>query len=283
VFIHDAARPLINNEHIESLSMACKKSDGAILAHPVSDTLKKINNQNIDFTVDRKNLWLAETPQAFNLAPLKTCYKNMDINDRKIFTDEASLMEHNGYSVQIVHNKNMNIKITEIEDIALVKGMLYQESRVGIGVDFHSLIKGDHLVVGGYKINCEFSSDAHSDGDVLTHAITDALLGALNLGDIGEHFPNTPEYLNISSIELLQKIIKKIPNNVKIAMIDVSIVLNKPKISPHKQAIKASLSEKLGIDKNIISIKATTTNGLKFLDMTNGWGCEAIVTLNNEN
>ena len=123
VFIHDAARPLINNEHIESLSMACKKSDGAILAHPVSDTLKKINNQNIDFTVDRKNLWLAETPQAFNLAPLKTCYKNMDINDRKIFTDEASLMEHNGYSVQIVHNKNMNIKITEIEDIALVKGM----------------------------------------------------------------------------------------------------------------------------------------------------------------
>ena len=283
VFIHDAARPLIKNEHIKSLSMACKKSDGAILAHPVSDTLKKINNQDIDFTVDRKNLWLAETPQAFNLSPLKTCYKNMDINDRKFFTDEASLMEHNGYSVQIVHNKNMNIKITEIEDIALVKGILYQESKVGIGVDFHSLIKGDHLVVGGYKINCEFSSDAHSDGDVLTHAITDALLGALNLGDIGEHFPNTPEYLNISSIELLQKIIKKIPNNVKIAMIDVSIVLNKPKISPHKQAIKASLSEKLGIDKNIISIKATTTNGLKFLDMTNGWGCEAIVTLNNEN
>jgi 2-C-methyl-D-erythritol 2,4-cyclodiphosphate synthase len=192
-------------------------------------------------------------------------------------------MEHNGYMIQIINNKTTNIKITEMEDMAFIKGMLYQQNKVGIGVDFHSLVKGEYLMVGGHKIDCEFESDAHSDGDVLTHAITDALLGALNLGDIGEHFPNTSEYLNISSIELLKKIIQKIPKNIKIAMIDVSIVLNKPKISLHKQAIKASLSEALGIDKNIISIKATTTNGLKFLDMTSGWGCEAIVTLNNEN
>ncbi len=283
VFIHDAARPLIRNEHLSSLSVACAKSDGAILAHPVSDTLKKANNNNIAFTVDRKNLWLAETPQAFNFLALNTCYKNTNSNDRKFFTDEASLMEHNGYTIQIINNKTTNIKITEMEDMAFIKGMLYQQNKVGIGVDFHSLVKGEYLMVGGHKIDCEFESDAHSDGDVLTHAITDALLGALNLGDIGEHFPNTSEYLNISSIELLKKIIQKIPKNIKIAMIDVSIVLNKPKSSPHKQAIKASLSEALGIDKNIISIKATTTNGLKFLDMTSGWGCEAIVTLNNEN
>ena len=89
-------------------------------------------------------------------------------------------------------------------------------NKVGIGVDFHSLIKGDRLVVGGHRIKCEFSSQAHSDGDVLTHSIIDALLGALNLGDIGEHFPNTPEYLNISSIDLLKKVVQKILSDVKL-------------------------------------------------------------------
>ena len=98
-------------------------------------------------------------------------------------------------------------------------------NKVGIGVDFHSLIKGDHLIVGGHRIECEFFSQAHSDGDVLTHAIIDALLGALNLGDIGENFPNTSEYLNISSIKLLKKVVQKMPENTKIINIDASIVL----------------------------------------------------------
>ena len=283
VFIHDAARPLIKNEHIKNLAIACQKSDGAILAHPVSDTLKKINDDIVEFTVDRNNLWLAETPQAFNLNILNSCYDDIDTNDQKTFTDEASLMEHFGYKIQVVHNKSENIKITEKEDLEIIKSRLYNQNKMGIGVDFHSLVQGEYLIVGGHKINCEFASDAHSDGDVLTHAVTDALLGALNLGDIGEHFPNTPEYLNISSIELLKKIIKKIPKDTKIAMVDISIVLNDPKISPHKKDIKTSLSEAMGINEDIISIKATTTNGLRFLDMSNGWGCEAIVALNHAN
>ena len=283
VIIHDAVRPLIKNEHIKDLVIACQKNDGAILAHPVSDTLKKSNDNIVDFTIDRNNLWLAETPQAFNLNLLSSCYDNIETNDRKAFTDEASLMEHFGHKIQVVHNRSENIKITKKEDLELIKGRLYNQNKMGIGVDFHSLVQGKYLIVGGHKINCEFASDAHSDGDVLTHAVTDALLGALNLGDIGEHFPNTSEYLNISSIELLQKIIKKIPKDTKIAMVDISIVLNAPKISPHKKAIKTSLSEALGVNEDIISIKATTTNGLRFLDMSNGWGCEAIVTLSHAN
>jgi len=283
VIIHDAVRPLIKNEHIKDLTIACQKNDGAILAHPVSDTLKKSNDNIVDFTIDRNNLWLAETPQAFNLNLLSSCYDNIETNDRKAFTDEASLMEHFGHKIQVVHNRSENIKITKKEDLELIKGRLYNQNKMGIGVDFHSLVQGKYLIVGGHKINCEFASDAHSDGDVLTHAVTDALLGALNLGDIGEHFPNTSEYLNISSIELLQKIIKKIPKDTKIAMVDISIVLNAPKISPHKKAIKTSLSEALGVNEDIISIKATTTNGLRFLDMSNGWGCEAIVTLSHAN
>lgn len=283
VVIHDAARPLIKNKHIQSLVVACEKNDGAILAHPVSDTVKKINDDVIDFTIDRNNLWLAETPQAFNFKILNSCYQNIDKGDRKIFTDEASLMEHFNYKIQVVHNKSENIKITHKEDLNLIKSLLCSQNKMGIGIDFHSLIRGEYLIVGGHKIECEFSSDAHSDGDVLTHAVTDALLGALNLGDIGEHFPNTPEYLNISSLELLKKIVKKIPQDTKIAMIDVSIILNNPKISPHKKDIKTSLSQALEVDEGIISIKATTTNGLRFLDMSSGWGCEAIITLNHGN
>tara|TARA_B100000749_G_C18318131_1_gene419654 strand:- start:194 stop:667 length:474 start_codon:yes stop_codon:yes gene_type:complete len=156
-------------------------------------------------------------------------------------------------------------------------------NKVGIGVDFHSLIKGDRLIVGGHRIECEFSSQAHSDGDVLTHSIIDALLGALNLGDIGEHFPNTPEYLNVSSIKLLKKVVQKMPENTKIINVDTSIILNTPKISPHKNAIKKSLSEVLGVSTNNISIKGTTTNNLGFVDMSNGWGAQAILTIDDGN
>ena len=154
-------------------------------------------------------------------------------------------------------------------------------NKVGIGVDFHSLIEGEYLIVGGHRIECEFSSQAHSDGDVLTHSIIDALLGALNLGDIGENFPNTSEYLNASSIELLKKVVQKIPENTKIINVDTSIVLNAPKISPHKNAIKKSLSKVLGISTDSISIKGTTTNSLSFVDMSNGWGAQTILTIND--
>lgn len=282
VVIHDAVRPLVQSANILNVVNACKDSDGAIVAHPVSDTLKKVNKKLVSFTIDRTNLWLAETPQAFNLKKLKSCYKKINKNDRNSFTDEASLMEHLGYKIQVLHNKTDNIKITEKKDLELVRNNLLSYNTTGIGIDFHSLIKGKGLIVGGHKVKCDFSSDAHSDGDVLTHAVTDALLGALNLGDIGEHFPNTAEYLNVSSIELLKKIIKKIPNNTTIGRIDISIVLNSPKISPHKQEIKTALAKAMGIKESVISIKATTTNGLKFLDMSSGWGCEAIITLNHE-
>tara|TARA_B100001250_G_scaffold141092_1_gene120742 strand:+ start:919 stop:2061 length:1143 start_codon:yes stop_codon:yes gene_type:complete len=282
VVIHDAVRPLVQSTNILNVVNACKDSDGAIMAHPVSDTLKKVNKKLVSFTVDRTNLWLAETPQAFNLKKLKSCYKKINKNDRNTFTDEASLMERFGYKIQVLHNKTDNIKITEKKDLELVRNNLLSYNTTGIGIDFHSLIKGKGLIVGGHKVKCDFSSDAHSDGDVLTHAVTDALLGALNLGDIGEHFPNTAEYLNVSSIELLKKIIKKIPNNTTIGRIDISIVLNSPKISPHKQEIKTALAKAMGIKESVISIKATTTNGLKFLDMSSGWGCEAIITLNHE-
>ena len=154
--------------------------------------------------------------------------------------------------------------------------------RTGIGFDAHALAEGRPLVIGGVHIPHSKGLQGHSDADVLVHAVMDAILGALALGDIGEHFPNAPENINISSIELLKKIIKKIPNNKKILHIDSSIVLNEPKISPHKESIKESLSKVLKIKTNQISIKSTTTNALTFIDMSKGWGAQTILTLGDD-
>ena len=278
VCISDAVRPLITKEDIENAISHCPENGGCVVGKKIHDTIKKVNDDLlISETINRDSIWISQTPQAFCLKTLMNCYAKGFDN----FTDEASLLESNKHDVKIIESSNTNIKITTKKDLKLVKQFL-STPLTGIGIDYHSLIEGEHLVVGGHKIPSHFSSKAHSDGDVLTHSIIDALLGALGLGDIGEHFPNTAEYLDISSIELLEKIVQKIPNNKKIVHIDSSIVLNEPKISPHKQAIKESLANVLKIKTNHISIKSTTTNGLTFLDMSTGWGAQTILTLSDD-
>ncbi len=278
VCISDAVRPLITEEDIKNVILNCPENGGCVVGRKIYDTIKRVeNNSKILESINRNNIWVSQTPQAFCLKTLTGCYDG-DFNS---FTDEASLLESKKHDVRIVESTNANIKITNQNDLHLAKQLL-SKPLTGLGIDFHSLIEGNHLIVGGHKIDCDFSSKAHSDGDVLTHSIIDALLGALNLGDIGEHFPNAPENINISSIELLKKIIKKIPNNKKILHIDSSIVLNEPKISPHKESIKESLSKVLKIKTNQISIKSTTTNALAFLDMSTGWGAQTILTLGDD-
>lgn len=278
VCISDAVRPLITKEDIENVISNCPENGGCVVGKKIYDTIKKVkNNSNIVETINRDNIWISQTPQAFCLKTLINCYTN----DFDSFTDEASLLESNKYDVKIIENTSTNIKITNKNDLQLAKQFL-SKPLTGMGIDFHSLVDGECLIIGGHKVDSQFSSKAHSDGDVLTHSIIDALLGALDLGDIGEHFPNTPEYLNVSSIELLEKIVQKIPNNKKILHIDSSIVLNEPKISPHKQAIKKSLANVLKISADSISIKSTTTNGLAFLDMSTGWGAQTILTIGDD-
>ena len=291
VCISDAVRPLITKEDIKNVILNCTENSGCIVGKKIYDTVKKVDTPDqeasIIETLPRDQLWVSQTPQAFCLKTLWDCYTTdfhrhfVDEPINPEITDEACLLELNGYSVKIIESVNTNIKITTKSDLKLAKQLL-SKPLTGLGIDFHSLIEGDHLIVGGHKIDCDFSSKAHSDGDVLTHSIIDALLGVLNLGDIGEHFPNTSENLNISSIELLKKIIKKIPNNKKILHIDSSIVLNEPKISPHKESIKESLSKVLKIKTDQISIKSTTTNALTFIDMSKGWGAQTILTLGDD-
>ena len=155
--------------------------------------------------------------------------------------------------------------------------------RVGHGYDVHRWGADKPLILGGIEVPHSQGLEAHSDGDVLTHAIIDALCGALNLGDIGEHFPNTKQNKNISSIILLEKIISMIPMNIRIVNIDATLVLNEPKISNYKSKIASKLATVLNISKNQISIKGSTTNRLNFIDMKNGWGAEVIITLKKWN
>ena len=165
------------------------------------------------------------------------------------------------------------------EDIDLISKNMIDNVFFGLGIDCHSLEKGTGIIIGGYEIKCNLKSVAHSDGDVLTHAIIDALCGALNLGDIGQHFPNTPKNKNISSIKLLEEIMSLIPKNISIVNIDASVVLNSPKISKYKSKITSTLAPILKISESQISIKGITSNGLSFIDMKNGWGAEVIISL----
>ena len=278
VFIHDAARPLINSEVLMSLKNFSKKNKAVVLGKKINDTVRFVKNNCSKYTVDRTSLWTAETPQVFDYEILNNSY---DINIKNInqFTDEAAMVENNGYKVQMLESKKLNIKLTSKADLQIISKAMEGETLSGIGIDFHTLVQGAGIIVGGHKIDCKFKSEAHSDGDVLTHAIIDALCGALNIGDIGQHFPNTDEFLDISSIELLKRIVNLIPNNISIINIDASVVLNEPKIAPHKDKIVQSLSSALGIPSKLISIKGTTRNGLNYIDMSNGWGAEVIIVI----
>jgi 2-C-methyl-D-erythritol 2,4-cyclodiphosphate synthase len=279
---HDAARPLIDKKTIINLIEFSKKEKAVILAKKITETVKSIKSNKSNFTVDRTNLWTSETPQVFNQEVLEEVYnKKSDIIHE--YSDEAAIVEDCGYDVVIFENKNLNMKITSREDLGEITKRIGSDNFFGLGIDFHSLSKGDGIIVGGCKIKCDLKSIAHSDGDVLTHAIIDALCGALNLGDIGEHFPNTKQNKNISSIKLLEKIISMIPINISIVNVDATLVLNEPKISKYKSNISSNLATVLNISKNQISIKGSTTNRLNFIDMKNGWGAEVIITLKKWN
>src|SRR6056300_214337 len=278
IFIHDAARPLINSEVLMSLNAFSKNKKIAVLGKKINDTVRSIKNNCSEFTVDRTHLWTSETPQVFDYKILNDSY-NYNLNSMNEFTDEAAIVENAGHKVQIFESEKVNTKLTTKKDIEFISKAVEGQTMSGIGIDFHTLVEGDGIVVGGHKIDCKFKSEAHSDGDVLTHAVIDALCGALNVGDIGQHFPNTDEFYNISSIELLKRVVAMMPKNNSIKNIDASIVLNEPKISPHKNKITESLSSALSIPTDSISIKGTTSNGLKYVDMSNGWGAEVIIVI----
>jgi len=293
VLVHDAARPCVQAQDVVAMLKTLGASDvGGIMAVAVGDTIKSVNPQNeIVKTEDRRSLWQAQTPQMFRLQLLRSALLSAR-EKNAVITDEASAMELLGYKPQVFPGKRSNLKITVPEDLAMAASLLKENSmnvqtglsRIGHGFDVHRFAEQSadaFVVLGGVKIPHKKKLIAHSDGDVLIHALCDALLGAAALGDIGKHFPDTDNaYKNIDSRQLLKKVAELLQEkHYVISNIDVTVVAQAPKVLPHVESIRSNLASDLCIDVDRVNVKATTTEGLGFEGREEGISCHAVALI----
>lgn len=275
VLVHDAARPFVSKADIQRLIHVVEEHGAAILASAVSDTLKKVNDRGfICATVNRDHLYRAQTPQGFRFSLLRQAYQAA--NEKGIqATDDAALLELMGIAVKIVEASSKNIKITKQEDLSM------DGFRVGHGFDVHRLTEGRKLILCGIDIPYEKGLLGHSDADVATHALMDAMLGAAALGDIGRHFPDTDErFRNADSVELLQQVDKLIrAKGYRLYQADITIIAQAPKMAPYIQHMRERLAEALAMDIDYINVKASTTEKLGFCGRREGITCEAVCML----
>ncbi len=282
VLVHDGARPMITMDLINQCCSAAATHGAAIAAIPVKDTLKKGTQANtITCTVDRENIWQAQTPQAAKFDLLKKAYQKAGGRD---VTDEASLLEFSGIPVYLVEGSETNLKITRPEDLLLAEKMLMKnvkQLRIGHGFDAHRLVHDRELVLGGITVPNDKGLAGHSDADVLTHALCDALLGALGKGDLGNHFPDSDSrYKDIYSISLLEEIITLAQSrNFSVSNADITVICQAPKLAPYIQEMKQRLADTCQVETDQINIKATTTEKMGYTGREEGISCHAVVLL----
>ena len=257
VVIHDGARPFIRPNLIDASIESAEKYGSGILAVPATDTIKEVSDGVVVRSLARQGLYNIQTPQTFKYDDIKKAYDSVS----GTFTDDAEVFERAGFTPHIVLGSYDNTKITTEYD--LVKSTPHGV-KIGIGFDLHRLVKSRPLIIGGVEIAYEKGLEGHSDADVLTHAITDALLSAAGLPDIGVLFPdNDPSLLNISSLILLDRVADELRmHNFSINNISAVIIAQKPKMAGHIEAMRNTLAKHLGIGKDSINISATTTETL---------------------
>ncbi len=293
VVVHDGVRPLVSPALIDACVQAAGKFGAALAAIPVKDTVKAVGMDSlVEKTVDRQGLWLAQTPQAAHFKLLQKAYVAAD-KDGFVGTDEASLLEFAGLPVAIVDGSEKNIKITRPEDLTIAEALLMDKDntinnggrggqmRIGHGYDAHQLVAGRDLVLGGVHIPHELGLLGHSDADVLLHALCDAILGALALGDIGRHFPDTDQtYKGISSLVLLENVMAKAQEKgCTLANCDITVVAQRPKLLPYIDQMRANVSAACGVEVDRINIKATSTEKMGFAGREEGIAAHAVVLL----
>lgn len=290
VGIHDGARPLITPDVVEAVIAEAEKSGGAAVAVPVKDTLKKTDDRGfITDTPDRRQLWRVQTPQVFARAPYCAAMATA-LAEGWDFTDDCRLMEKAGHPVRLVAGLDTNLKLTTPEDVQLANALLYngqQEGytmRIGHGYDVHRLVEGRPLILGGVPIPFERGLLGHSDADVLTHAVMDALLGAAALGDIGGLFPDTdPAYAGADSLRLLGEVVSRVrAQGYRIANVDATVLAQQPKIKPHIPAMRERIAAACGIAVEQVNLKATTEEGLGFTGAMEGIAAHAVCLLEKE-
>ena len=284
VLVHDAARPFIDEATIVRTMDGALTHGAAIAAVPVKDTLKRVtcDTNIITTTVDRSDLWQAQTPQAADRKLLLSAFTNASATDFQ-GTDEASLLEHHGVEVQVVLGNEKNVKITHPGDMQLAEKLLSHEKimKIGHGYDAHRLVNDRKLILGGVEIPYHHGLDGHSDADVVSHALTDAILGAMGAGDIGRHFPDSDDqYKNISSILLLEQVVKKAQlAGLKLTNADITIICQQPRLAAYLSDMQNNLARGCAVSPHAVNIKATTTEKMGFTGRGEGIATHAVVLM----
>ena len=275
VVIHDAARPFATADLISRTIAAAVETGAALAAVPSRDTVKRASSPStevhrlVEETIPRETIFLAQTPQAFRRDVLRDALA-LSLSGADA-TDEAALAERAGHPVRLVEGEAANIKLTVPEDLPLADAIARRNSplpaqtdRAGTGYDLHRLVPGRPLVLGGVTIPSERGALGHSDADVVCHAVTDAILGALGLGDIGGHFPDTDaRWKDASSLDLLARAAALVVGEgYEVGNVDVTVILEAPKIRGYVDAMCSAVAVALGIDADRVSIKGKTNEGV---------------------
>lgn len=284
VLIHDAARPFVTRAIIGRVLEALDTHAAAIAAEPVADTLKRADpGGTISATLDRAGLWRAQTPQGFHFDAILAAHRAAAAQDLSDFTDDAALAEWAGLPVLLVMGSSDNTKITTAEDLARANRAQAQpaQTRTGLGFDVHAFAAGDHVWLGGVNIPHTHSLEGHSDADAVLHALTDALLGAIGDGDIGEHFPpSDPKWKGAASILFVEDAVRRVrERGGHIINADITVLAEAPRIGPHRPAMQSVIAAVLGCRPRDVGIKATTTETLGFVGRREGIAAMAIATV----
>ncbi|WP_300391987.1 bifunctional 2-C-methyl-D-erythritol 4-phosphate cytidylyltransferase/2-C-methyl-D-erythritol 2,4-cyclodiphosphate synthase [Henriciella sp.] len=280
VLIHDAARPGLSDDVIDALIEALSDFDAAAPALPVSDALKRQESGQLR-DVSREALYRVQTPQAFRAGMIRQALANREQD----FVDDLAAVEALGARVKLTPGREQLHKITFEDDFALVEKFMAGDApgtmKIGSGFDVHALVEGDGVTLCGVHIPHSHSLSGHSDADVGWHALTDAIFGALALGDLGDHFPPTDEaWKGADSAVFLQHAIRLASEKGwALSNCDITLICEAPKVKPHRQTMRERTREITGLDIDSISIKATTTEGLGFAGRREGIAAQAVVML----
>jgi 2-C-methyl-D-erythritol 4-phosphate cytidylyltransferase / 2-C-methyl-D-erythritol 2,4-cyclodiphosphate synthase len=287
VLIHDAARPFVTHELIDRVLTALGQHAGAIAALPLADSLKRAGVHGlIAETIGRSGLWRAQTPQGFRFSEILAAHEAAAAAGRSDFTDDAAIAAWAGLAVALVPGEERNFKLTVAEDLAMAERLLAgapaaPDVRAGTGIDVHRFAPGNHVRLCGVDIPHTQTLDGHSDADVGLHALTDAILGAIGEGDIGEHFPpGDPRWQGAASAMFLKDAVRRVAaRGGRISNVDVTLLCEAPKIAPYRDAMRAEIAGLLGIDVARVGVKATTTEGLGFTGRREGIAALATATI----
>jgi 2-C-methyl-D-erythritol 4-phosphate cytidylyltransferase/2-C-methyl-D-erythritol 2,4-cyclodiphosphate synthase len=276
VVIHDAARPFVTRDLISRTIAAAEESGAAVAAVQARDTVKRMGRDSrgqgegapyVQETLPREAIYLAQTPQAFRRDILAAALAS-GAGDTEA-TDEAALVERTGQRVRIVEGELSNLKITTPDDLPIAEAIArgdkpVRTGRAGTGYDLHRLVEGRPLILGGVAVPSNRGALGHSDADVVCHALTDAILGAACLGDIGRHFPDTdPRWKDASSVDLLRRAVGLVAaEGLEVGNVDVTVILQAPKIALYVDAMRAAVAGAIGVDISRVSIKGKTNEGV---------------------